>query len=224
MPANKGLCFVIPMKDPRDSKQRLREILASEERQTLAMTLFSQTLKFLGTHFPNIDVLVVTPSQQIIDVSLSCGAQALLEDASGGLNGALTKAAIWCRQHHYSSQLILPADIVNLDEQELRQLIDNTADAPCVTICPASDGGTNALLTSPADIIAFSYGFNSSHNHAAAARAQGITPQVLELEKLAFDLDTPSDYATACNSHSSAPLIQTIDIEHSSRKLRRSAV
>ncbi|MGB1236663.1 MAG: 2-phospho-L-lactate guanylyltransferase [Pseudomonadales bacterium] len=197
MPASKGLCVVIPMKNPQHSKQRLSSVLDSSERQSIAMILFSQTLAFLREHFSHLDVLVVTPSQRIADFSQSFGAKSLLH-REGGLNGSLSAAAAWCRHEGYSGQLTLPADIVELDAEELQLLIDSTGDAPCVTLCPADDGGTNALLTSPADVISFSYGYNSSKRHADAARAQGITPQVLTLPLLAFDLDTPCDYQQLC--------------------------
>ena len=39
MSSNKGLCFVIPMKDPRDSKQRLTEQCASQLSAPIAIAI-----------------------------------------------------------------------------------------------------------------------------------------------------------------------------------------
>lgn len=195
---NKTLCIVIPMKDPTQSKQRLLSVLKHSERQSLAMMLFEHTLAFLREHFANIDVLVVTPSKNIATLSHSYAANSLIETSNQGLNHALEQAAQWCIKQRYRSQLILPADIVNLDLQELQQLINSPKQQPSVTICPASDQGTNALLTSPPNIIPFCYGQRSSIKHQQAAAAKGISATMIELKQLAFDLDTPSDYQRAC--------------------------
>ena len=59
-----------------------------------------------------------------------------------------------------------------------------------MTICPASDDGTNALLVSPPDALPFLYGPKSAQMHFAAAQERGLAAQFLALDSLSFDIDT----------------------------------
>jgi 2-phospho-L-lactate guanylyltransferase len=65
-----------------------------------------------------------------------------------------------------------------------------------VVIVPDRHGsGTNALLLSPPDVVAPSFGAGSFARHAARARAAGAMVQVCELPSLGLDVDTPDDLA-----------------------------
>jgi coenzyme F420-0:L-glutamate ligase/coenzyme F420-1:gamma-L-glutamate ligase len=66
-----------------------------------------------------------------------------------------------------------------------------------VVIAAARDGGTNALLLSPPDAIAFRFGPGSAARHEAAARASGKSVERLLLPHLSRDLDRPEDLAEA---------------------------
>ena len=185
-------CIVIPMKDPTESKQRLANALDAQERQALALHLFKQTLDFLNLHFYDIPVVVVTPSAHIADIASKVGVKVLIEDGTG-LNNAISMAAAFSCELGFESQLLLPADITDLSQSEIQTLLDHPRDALSVLICPAQDGGTNALLTSPPNIIPFCFGPQSSRMHHQAALERSVACSLLTMEKLAFDLDTPED-------------------------------
>jgi 2-phospho-L-lactate guanylyltransferase len=196
------------MKDPKCSKQRLAGVLVPKEREVLALNLFRNTLSFLKRHFPGTPVIVVTPSQTIASIARSFNAQAALEtdsaslNATGsksanikpdGLNYAANHGAKACMALGYSAQLLIPADIVDLDVAEFKQLINSPRDARSVTLCPSRDGGTNALLSSPPDVIDFQFGKNSSVHHLNSAKALQVQWRELKLAKMALDLDTAED-------------------------------
>ncbi len=188
-----SLCIVIPMKDSSQSKSRLSPVLDNSERQCLALNLFQQTLAFLCEYYPQHNTLVVTPAQSIAAIARNYGCQVLLEPSARGLNKALTSAAAHCTAQGYSSQLVLPADIVALDVSEFERLLNCPRETPSVVICPALDGGTNALLSTPPEAIPFSYGTNSSWSHYHSAGRLNVDRQFINLAKLALDLDNPSD-------------------------------
>jgi len=185
-------CIVIPMKDPAKSKQRLANVLDSDQRQNLALFLFRQTLVFLNSYFQYVPVVVVTPSKRIADIAAKYGVKTLIEDDEG-LNNALTMAAELNCRLGFESQLILPADITDLRQSEIQVLLDYPRDKSSVLICPAQDGGTNALLTTPPNILPFSFGPDSSDVHQKLAFDKSVSCVRLDLEKLSFDLDTPDD-------------------------------
>lgn len=184
---------VIPMKDPQQSKQRLSAVLSSNHRQQLALSLFKQTLCFFRDHFGEYPVLVVTSSEQIRAIAERHGARVLMESRSTGLNDAASLAAQWSCAHGFVAQLLVPADIAVLDKQEIGQLLGQRWNAPWVSICPADDGGTNALMTSPPDALPFQFGIYSSEAHLAVALKLGVRAVVLQMKHLAFDVDRPVD-------------------------------
>ncbi len=188
-----SLCIVIPMKDPQHSKQRLSDVLAPDERQCVALNLFHNTLRFLRTHFSDIDVLIVTPSPFIADIARQYRVKILLESQANGLNDALTQAAEHCQLHGYQSLLVLPADIINLNLSEFELLLNTQRCELSVVICPANDGGTNALLCTPPTALEFNYGIASSNKHWSQAMRKGYSCELLTLPSLALDLDTAED-------------------------------
>ncbi|MEH6576508.1 MAG: 2-phospho-L-lactate guanylyltransferase [Amphritea sp.] len=186
-------CIVIPMKDPRQSKQRLSAVLDSSHREDLALSLFKETLDFLRRHFPDYPVLVVTSSACIQEIAAGFDAHVLMQTQPDGLNGAANLAAQWCCSQGFDTQLLIPADIAVLDEQEIEILLSHRRSTPSVVICPSSDDGTNALMTSPPDVVPFCFGIRSSRAHLAAALARGVHCTQLQLKNLAFDVDNPDD-------------------------------
>ncbi len=188
-----SLCIVIPMKDPQHSKQRLSDVLAPAERQCVALNLLYKTLRFLRAHFSDTDVLIVTPSSFIADIARQFHVKVLLEPQANGLNEAITQGAEYCQLHGYKSVLVLPADIINLKINEFEQLLNTQRTDNSVVICPAEDGGTNALLCTPPMAIDFSYGIDSSNKHWSQATRKGCNCELLALPSLALDLDTAQD-------------------------------
>ncbi len=199
--------IVIPMKAPNFSKTRLGPCFSSIQRQKLALTMFEETLSFFSQHFPEYHVLVVTSSALISLVAKKHGASVLTERLPG-LNQAATSGAIWSLNNGFDSQLLIPADIAQLDVKEVKRLLSIKRLVPSVLLAPAEDNGTNALLTTPPNVIDFQYGVNSSRAHQIAAVSQDISFQSIALPHLALDIDTPDDVAQlAASAH---PLVQEL--------------
>ncbi|RTR01494.1 2-phospho-L-lactate guanylyltransferase [Halomonas nitroreducens] len=188
--------IVIPVKDFGEAKSRLGQVLAPDRRSALARRLCERTLAFFRERLPEHDLLVVTASPVIDDLARRYDAAVLREPRPRGLSTAATLAAEWSRRRGYAAQLLVPADIAHLDEAELRELLGAPRPGPSVLICPASDGGTNALLTSPPDVLPFCFGERSSEAHRQAAHQRGVPYRILDLDHLRFDLDTPEDLDT----------------------------
>lgn len=187
--------IVVPIKDFRLAKQRLGGILGPARRERLARRLCERTLAFFRTRFPDYHLLVVTASPAVAELARRQGAAVLLESHAAGLSAAATAAATWSRRHGFDSQLVIPADIARLDVDEIRQLLEHPRANPSVILCPAVDAGTNAVLTTPPDVIAFSFGVRSSDAHRRAALRAKVPCSVLRLRWLGFDIDTSADLA-----------------------------
>ena len=182
----KELLFIIPMKDPAVAKSRLAEVLPDAVRARLAMALFRRMLGFLAEAQPGVDVLVVSESDTIEEM----GTGYFLRQKSRGLNKAVTEGAAWAVANGYAAICVLPADLADPTAADLARLL---ALGKGVSIAPAHDGGTNALLVSPPDAITFCYGKGSCAAHQRAAA--GLPCTIIPLESFRYDIDTSADLA-----------------------------
>jgi 2-phospho-L-lactate guanylyltransferase len=199
---SKTLNIVIPMKGLQRAKQRLGDVLTVRQREILALNLYQKTLIFFARHFPQYHRLVVTDCLNIAKLAENKGATALLESHPQGLNAALSQASQWSVQQGFKHQLIIPADIGQLDVNEINRLLTDGIDQIEITIATAKDSGTNALMTSPPDAIRPQFGKNSAIHHRLQAEKFGYRFKVVSYPMLSQDIDIREDLAQWATSHS----------------------
>jgi len=146
-------------------------------------------------------VLVVSPDPAILDLAKGDGATPL-QQVGEGLNEGLQQAVAWAIAHDASAVLVLAGDLPSVSSESIDEVVTAaaaaaSADRALVVVVPDRHGvGTNALLLSPPDAIAFAFGTDSRVAHEAAARA--VDALSLEVDgPLALDLDLPEDLTLA---------------------------
>lgn len=194
----KRTLVVVPMKDPRQAKSRLGGVLNKDERAALARRLFRLTLTVLSDLRQSIsfDLAVVTASAEVSVLARTHGAH-VHQDPCQGLNAALALSASRAAAAGYERLGIFPADLAAPDPADLALLLTHPSPGSSVVICPATDGGTNALLVSPPLGLPFCFGPGSAQAHARVAVEHGLTPICLPLDSLSLDVDTASDLSLA---------------------------
>ncbi len=190
-----SLWAIVPVKSVQNGKTRLRTVLSDEARASLNRSLLLHTLEVLRALRPSIEqVLVTSPDPATLSLARKCGARTLHESRSAGLNKALQAAVLLAKERRVPGTLILPVDLPLLQPQDIQAILERGYPPPVGIIVPDRQGkGTNALLLSPPDLIFFAFGENSFLQHSERIRASGARLEVLTLERLAFDLDTPED-------------------------------
>ena len=187
------LTIVVPAKDTAQAKSRLASLLSPEARRTLADLLFQHTLSVLRTLRTPATILVVTDSPRLAEGAGEAGAEVVRDDGAS-LTAAVELATRYSVRRGFGSQLVIPSDIALLDAEEIEELLATPRATRSVVLCPSSDeGGTNALLTSPPDVIPIWYGPGSFARYRAAAEGAEIPVTVRKMPSLALDLDTPED-------------------------------
>lgn len=91
---------------------------------------------------------------------------------------------------HAAARLVVAADLPLLQPEEIGSLLRSTAD---VALAPTSGGGTAMLRLGPGVTLASCHGGRSADAHAALARAQGRSVEVLELPGARHDVDGALD-------------------------------
>ncbi|MDG2474218.1 MAG: 2-phospho-L-lactate guanylyltransferase [Paracoccaceae bacterium] len=193
---NKNL-IIVPMKDPRRSKSRLKGCLSDLDRELLVLKLFNQTLdrleKALNDLEVEFEVRVVTESEKIEDICLSHNIRTINSGEPKSLSLHLDYAARQAAKLKFSSLCIIPADLADPKIEDFKKLLSFPIVSGEVVMCPANDLGTNALFVSPPNAFGFAYGTKSFLKHVKLAETANVRPVILPLDSIKVDVDTSED-------------------------------
>jgi 2-phospho-L-lactate/phosphoenolpyruvate guanylyltransferase len=169
-------------------KTRLAGRLSPQRRIELVSSMLGHVLSVLSRAHGVDRVAVVSPERTALPESVIAFA-----DPGGGLNEALTATALEARRRGADRLVLVHADLPLLEPEEVTALIEASA-ANGLAIAPDRHGrGTNALCLTWPPAIRLEFGPESFRKHLAQAAARGLSPAVVRLPGLAFDLDEPDD-------------------------------
>ncbi|MBV8998798.1 MAG: 2-phospho-L-lactate guanylyltransferase [Solirubrobacterales bacterium] len=184
---------ILPIKSFARAKQRLSLELSAHDRRALVEAMFADALVALGRVEALERVVVVSGDHVAQRIADGYGAS-VVEDDERGHNTAASRGVAALIQAGIERALLVPGDCPLLSPADLNALLDRETGERSALIVPDRHGtGTNALLLTPPDVLPPSFGPDSRRRHMADASAHGISAEVVELDSLAFDVDTPDD-------------------------------
>jgi 2-phospho-L-lactate guanylyltransferase len=185
---------LLPVKSPRNAKQRLSGFLSPAQRETLARAMYEEVLSTLCTVEGLDRVAVVTSDEIAAERARARGVEVFTETEQHGHSHSADAAALRAAGMGAASVILLPIDVPLVTRQEIECLVAEAATG--LVIVPSADGtGTNAMARTPPDVIRSCFGPGSFRAHVDQAYARGVPVKVLRPEGLTFDIDTPEDIA-----------------------------
>jgi 2-phospho-L-lactate guanylyltransferase len=182
---------ILPVKRLSRAKRRLGRDLGDARREEIARALLADALGLLAA-VDSLDWWVVSDDPEVLERARSGGHRAI-DDPAGGLNAALELALAAVTSQGATSALIVPADVPLATVGDLRDISD-TGETSDVVLAPSRrDGGTNALLLRPPDLLAPRFGTGSLEAHMWSADQAKLRCSVVDLPRVALDLDTIED-------------------------------
>ena len=182
---------ILPVKSFGAAKQRLAGQLGAGSRQALAQAMFSDVLSSLR-HVPGLDAVVVVTADRVAEAAaLGERVRVLRDTEQQGQSTAAEIGIHYALVAGYDRVLLVPGDTPLLDPAEVAGLL--AVRSPMAIVPDRHGTGTNALLLSPPDVVAPSFGPDSFERHRQAARASGIEATVERIPTLMLDVDTPED-------------------------------
>ncbi|QIB35352.1 2-phospho-L-lactate guanylyltransferase [Ancylobacter pratisalsi] len=192
-----GIWAVVPVKSFAAAKQRLAGAFSPRQRHALVRAMMRDVLVALRATRGLDGIVVVTADPEAGLLAREHGAQLIFERDVLGLNTAVAEAAGRLAAQRVGGMLVVPGDVPMATPVEISALVSSHPPGVAVSLVPAHDGqGTNALLVSPPDVMAFSYGPLSCALHVATAEMLTIEPMVHDpagFPGLALDIDLPAD-------------------------------
>lgn len=184
----RGACALIAIKERALCKTRLAEALPAEARITLVRSMLNAVLAAAGAAQTVHQIVVISPERDSVPAEVP-----VLADTGESLNSALLQAHTLLRELGCREVVVLPADLPKIAAAEIDELV-RAGRAGGFAIAPDAAGvGTNALCLASALPFDFQFGPYSHHLHLQEAHRMGLSPQVVRLPGLAFDVDSPAD-------------------------------
>lgn len=183
---------IVPIKALETAKRRLADVLSPEERRALMLAMARDVLSALVRCQRLAGVLIVSRTPEADALAQTFNTERFAESPDADLSAALRQAAEHLAGHlHASGVMIVPADVPLIAAEEIDAIL---AAHEAVTLMPDDEHlGTNGLICSPPQRIAFRFDGRSFRPHYRAACAAGVTPRVVPSRRFALDVDTPAD-------------------------------
>ena len=182
---------LLPVKELSDANQRLSAAFTNEQRLEISRALVADALDLCEkTSF--FRWLVVTSDSNVAQLAKSRGFE-VVEDPGHGLNAALDAGIKHAMDAGAKTATVLPVDVPLATSEDVRDLLDTGAISDVALVPSHSDGGTNALYLSPANALQPRFGPMSLSAHVGDAERRGLRCSILDLPRLALDVDTPDD-------------------------------
>lgn len=190
------VCVILPVKPFGDAKERLATGLTPQQRAVVAEAMVRDVLSAVS-EAREVDGVVVVSAEPKLEELAADAADAVIADDLEGHPQAARLGVSWAIDNGFDKVVMLPGDCPLLDPQELDDLIVRTReDRIEFAVVPDRMGtGTNALVVSPPDAVAPSFGPDSRQRHIALGLAAGRRVAEHEVPSLALDLDTAEDLA-----------------------------
>jgi 2-phospho-L-lactate guanylyltransferase len=190
---------VVPVKRLAGAKQRLAGLLGPSQRAGLALAMLGDVLDVLSGAPAVGRIVVIGYDEAVAAVAREHGARFQTESGPGrGLNHAIEEA-VSAYAAPADALLVLPGDVPAVTAADIDRLLA-LAPPRGVVVVPAIDGGTNALLLSPPDVIPPQFGPDSADRHLQAARQAGAAAASFQAASLLRDIDTVADLRWAAQA------------------------
>jgi 2-phospho-L-lactate/phosphoenolpyruvate guanylyltransferase len=184
----RGACALIAIKERLHCKTRLAEALAPPARVQLVRSMLAAVLSAAGGARTVRHIIVVSPERDSVPAEIP-----VLADSGECLNSALTQAHRVLREFGCREVVILPADLPTITAAEIDALV-RAGRRGGFAIAPDAAGiGTNALCLVSTQPFRFQFGLGSQRLHLEEAERTGLSPKVVRLPGLEFDVDSPAD-------------------------------
>jgi 2-phospho-L-lactate/phosphoenolpyruvate guanylyltransferase len=189
------LAAIVPVKQLRAAKQRLKGFLLPHARRRLCLAMLFDVLDNLDNTSSIDRIFVVTPDIYIKTQVQNhySRIQTILEPGYGDLNKALRHAIRCLKEYDITRVMIIPGDLPLITTDEIENL-SHPARKTAMSISSDKTGhGTNLLLLNLPSIIEPRFGPDSYSKHVKQAEREGVAYNVLSIPNFLWDIDCPED-------------------------------
>jgi len=185
--------IVVPVKEV-NPKLRLAPLFSADDRGRLAWAMFEDVARALTRLRAPETVVVVTSSERALARARELGWRGIRESEQISESASVDRACALLAAEGIDAVLRVPADVPLIEPDDVAQLLEAIPPAPGAVLVPSRDRlGTNALARTPPTLFPARFGSNSFVLHRQEAQRAQAEVRVVELPRLALDLDDAPD-------------------------------
>ena len=186
--------LLLPVKDLKNAKKRLADVLTPEERFGLAQAMLADTIRTVQGVLSAEKIFVISNYQPVLDVAEENGWKILREDRQISESHAVDFASRVCEERGVTGLLRVPLDVPLARASDIDEILSIECGKPGLVIVPSRDGtGTNAILRTPPALFPSHFGEGSLAKHISEAKRAGAEVFVRRNRRLELDVDDESD-------------------------------
>lgn len=185
---------LLPLKDFVNAKQRLSGVLAPHERRALFHAMVEDVLAALSAsqHIDHVLVISDDPAAHLLAEHFDVGFIAERDTGASGLNAVVTAGVAHLVAQGFERVLVAHGDLPLLNADDIDALLLK-ADSGIWIAPDAVNDGSNIMVCTPPQAIAFHYGAGSCAAHQAQAATSNVSCTLWPSERMAIDIDYPDD-------------------------------
>lgn len=186
--------LLIPIKDPTNAKSRLSDLLSADERRRLAWAMFEDVTRAVVDARELDRVVLVSSFTPAIERARSLNWEVLIEESQASESASVDWASRILSERGFHIVMRLPADLPLVRASDIDELLSIELGLPGALLVPSREGtGTNAIIRTPPTLFPSRFGPNSLALHKEEAARAGVECRVVNNERIALDIDEPSD-------------------------------
>ncbi|HWQ32793.1 MAG TPA: 2-phospho-L-lactate guanylyltransferase [Blastocatellia bacterium] len=188
--------ILLPVKDLARAKQRLAGLMTQPERTELARLMMEHTFAQVAGVRGCDGVAIVTNYEPAVRLARRYGFEVIGETEQISESASVDFGSRVLAGRGVRTVLRLPIDLPLIAAADIEAILARVGDEPAAVMVPSRDGtGTNALLRTPPDLFPSHFGPHSLAKHQAEAAQRQARCELIELPRIALDVDDPSDLA-----------------------------
>jgi len=189
-----NLTAIVPIKEFDKAKSRLSSILPHHLRKELVKNMLKDVLRALTNANEVKDVIIVTPSKEIHNVTSLFSKVHIVYDEGKGQIPAVMKAMQFALDFIKPDAILLTvADIPLIRPQDINEAAKLAKPYNTIVLAPSIDGGTNIMVQHPPRLIELMYGENSFYKHLKLARSKNINVRIYRSNTVILDVTDIND-------------------------------
>ena len=179
--------ILVPFKNFKNAKSRLRKDLSNSETEKLAKLMLEDVLSEVSKSKLADRKFLLTNDSSAMSLGIKYGIEIIEEKIQVDESTSVDNACNYLKTIGASAVLRLPGDIPNIEAKDIDLLINEGKHDGVSIIVPSDSGtGTNAFYKCPPDVISSSFGENSFQKHIKSFITKDIKFKVMEIEKLSL--------------------------------------
>ena len=186
--------ILVPFKNFKNAKSRLRKDLSNSETEKLAKLMLEDVLSEVSKSKLADRKFLLTKDSSAMSLGIKYGIEIIEEKIQVDESTSVDNACNYLKTIGASAVLRLPGDIPNIEAKDIDLLINEGKHDGVSIIVPSDSGtGTNAFYKCPPDVISSSFGENSFQKHIKSFITKDIKFKVMEIENISLDIDSLED-------------------------------